>query len=98
MFKNRDGNRRLLRDIQRAYSLAVERAALPVTEDGPVVLHSLRHTGISRLANHPAIPLVHVRDFARHSDLAITNGYVHKTDSPQITAAIAEALGGTDSD
>jgi hypothetical protein len=64
VFKNRDGNRRLLRDIQRA----------------------------------SAIPLVHVRDFARHSDLAITNGYVHKTDSPQITAAIAEALGGTDSD
>ncbi len=40
-----------------AFRKARERAALPVTEDGPVVFHSLRHTGISRLANHPAIPL-----------------------------------------
>jgi len=64
-----------------------------VTEDGPVVFHSLRHTGISRLANHPAIPLVHVRDFARHADLATTQGYVHRIESATVTAAIGEALG-----
>ena len=59
-----------------------------------MVFHSLRHTGISRLANQPAIPLVHVRDFARHADLATTQGYVHKIDSPLVTVAIGEALAG----
>ena len=81
-----------MRDVQRAFTKARDRAALPSTEDGPVVFHSLRHTGISRLANHPAIPLVHVRDFARHSDLATTQGYVHKIESETITLAIGEAL------
>jgi integrase len=94
VFTNRLGQPRAHRDVQRAYAQAVERAALPVTEDGPVVFHSLRHTGISRLANHPAIPLVHVRDFARHSDLATTQGYVHKIEDAKVTAAIGEALAG----
>jgi integrase len=58
------------------------------------VFHSLRHTGISRLANYPAIPLVHVRDFARHTDLAVTGGYVHKIENATVTAAIGEALAG----
>jgi hypothetical protein len=44
-------------------------------------------TQISRLANHPAIPLVHVRDFARHADLATMQGYVHKIESAKVTAA-----------
>ena len=74
---------------EEAFAKARERAALPITEEGKVVFHSLRHTGISRLANHPAIPLVHVRDFARHKDLVTTQGYVHKIDSPTVTAAIA---------
>lgn len=91
IFRNGRGNPRR-HDVSRAFRKARERAALPVTEEGQVVFHSLRHTGISRLANHPAIPLVHVRDFARHSDLATTQGYVHRIDDEKITAAIAEAL------
>ena len=58
-----------------------------------VVFHSLRHTGISRLANHPAIPAVDVRDFARHKDLAVTNGYIHKTENAKRRANMAEAMG-----
>jgi integrase len=96
VFLNGAGGRRALNHVQRAFRKARERAALPTTEDGPVVFHSLRHTGISRLANHPAVPLVHVRDFARHADLATTQGYVHKIASGAITTAIAEALAGTE--
>jgi integrase len=94
VFTNRKGGSRNMRDVQRAFVKARDRAALPSTEDGPVVFHSLRHTGISRLANHPAIPLVHVREFARHSDLATTQGYVHKIESETITLAIGHALSG----
>jgi hypothetical protein len=35
-----------------------------------------------------------VRDFARHSDLSVTQGYVHKIEDAAVTAAIAEALSG----
>ena len=79
---------------QRAFRKTRERAALPVTEDGGVVLHSLRHTGISRAANHPSVPLVHVRDFARHANLATTQGYVHRIESVKVTTALGEALAG----
>jgi integrase len=96
VFVNGAGGPRGLTDIQRAFRKAPQRAALPVTDDGEAVFHSLRHTGISRLANHPAIPLVHVRDFARHTDLATTQGYVHRIDDAKITTAIGEALAGTD--
>jgi integrase len=94
VFTNTHGAARNLRDVQRAFDKARSRAALPTTTEGRVVFHSLRHTGISRLANHPAIPLVHVRDFAGHSDLAVTQSYVHKIESPKVTAAMAEALSG----
>jgi integrase len=94
VFLNGDGGRRGLSDVQRAFRKTRERAALPVTEAGAVVFHSLRHTGISRAANHPAIPLVHVRDFARHKDLATTQGYVHKIESKTVTLALGEALAG----
>jgi integrase len=93
---NGAGGRRHLTDVQRAFRKARERAALPVTDEGEVVFHSLRHTGISRAANHPAIPLVHVRDFARHADLATTQGYVHKIENEKVTMALGEALAGTD--
>jgi integrase len=94
VFTNSHGASRNLRDVQRAFDKARSRAVLPTTSEGRVVFHSLRHTGISRLANHPAIPLVHVRDFAGHSDLAVTQSYVHKIESPTVTAAMAEALSG----
>jgi integrase len=92
VFVNSLGAQRQMRDIQRAFTKARDRAALPVTDDGAVCFHSLRHTGISRLANHPAIPLVHVRDFARHTDLAVTQGYVHRIESEAVTVAIGDAL------
>ena len=94
MFLNGVGGRRLPGEVQRAYRRAVQFAALPVTEDGGVVFHSLRHTGISRPANHPAIPLVHVPDFARHANLATTQGYVHKIEDAKVTTALGEALTG----
>jgi integrase len=90
VFKNTLGSARQLRDVQRAFNKARDRAAL---EDG-VCFHSLRHTGISRAANHPAIPLVHVREFARHADLATTQGYVHRIEDSRVTVAFDEALTG----
>jgi len=94
VFRNTIGGARQLRDVQRAFDKARTRAGLAVTDDGPVVFHSLRHTGISRLANHPAIPLVQVRDFARHADLATTQGYCHAIESDAVKVAFAEALAG----
>lgn len=93
VFTNERGGTRQLRDVQRAFTKARDRAALPVTDDGPVVFHSLRHTGISRLANDPRIPLVKVRDFARHADLATTQGYVHAIESPDEAEIYDAALG-----
>jgi hypothetical protein len=61
VFTNKLGGQRQLRDVQRAFEKARDRAALPISDEGRVCFHSLRHTSISRL-NHPAIPLVHVRD------------------------------------
>lgn len=97
VFRNDLGQRRDRRDVQRAYTKAVERAALPVTEDGPVTFHSLRHTCLSRLANTPEIPLVVVRDFAGHTDLSMTNTYCHSVDDAAVTAAMAKALAGEQS-
>lgn len=53
---------------------------------------SLRHTGISRLANNPKIPLVWVRDFAGHRSIKTTEGYVHRIESEAVTAAAVEAM------
>jgi len=90
IFTNTRGGPRQQRDVQRAFSKARDRAVL---EDG-VCFHSLRHTGISRAANHPVIPLVHVREFARHADLATTQGYVHRIEDSRVTVAFDEALTG----
>jgi integrase len=94
VFQTRNGSPKSARDISRAFAEVVENAKLPVTEDGPVTFHSLRHTAISRLANDPRIPLVYVRDFAGHASLQTTETYVHKIDSAKVTAAAAEAMGG----
>src|SRR5581483_3455685 len=88
VFTNRDGNPRQLRDVQRGFALAVQRAGL---KEG-VVFHTLRHTCASKLANHPGIVLVDVRDFMRHTDLAITQGYMHSLPSESKKALLAEAL------
>jgi integrase len=93
LFTNSIGGPRKRGDVQRGFSQAVENACLPETADGKVNFHSLRHTGISRLANHPSAPLVHVRDFAGHTDLATTQGYVHKIEDEKVAQAMREALG-----
>jgi integrase len=89
VFRNTFGEQRHIRDIQRRFTTAVKRAGL----DG-FTFHGLRHTGISRLANHPAIPLVQVRDFAGHANLSTTEGYVHRIEDEKVTVSIGEALTG----
>ncbi len=42
-----------------------------------VGLHTLRHSFCSHWANMPGIPLAWVRDWAGHSNLSITDRYVH---------------------
>jgi integrase len=98
VFHNSLGRHYDRRQVQRNFQTAVERAALPVTDDGAVNFHSLRHTCLSRLANNAAVPLVYVRDFAGHTDLSITNGYVHAEESSTITEAAAKALAGVRED
>lgn len=93
LFASRSGGPKQRRDVQRAYTAVVEDACLPVTADGAVNFHSLRHTGVSRLANHPDVPLVHVRDFAGHVDLSTTQSYVHKIEDAKVAQAMEEALG-----
>jgi integrase len=78
--------------ISTAFTKAVRAAGLPETRDGKVGFHSLRHTGISRLANHPLIPLVWVRDFAGHWSIKTTETYVHKIDSAEVAAAAVDAM------
>jgi len=94
LFRNTLGRPRERRAVQRAFENAVSRAALPVTHDGPVNFHSLRHTCISRLANSPRVGVIYAMDFAGHSSLEITNGYVHKVEDAARTSAAAEALTG----
>jgi integrase len=89
---NSYGDPRQMRDVQRAFSQAVTKAGLPVTDDGRVNFHSLRHTAITRMAANPAIPLVEVRDFARHSNLAITSRYAHGTENTTVNDAMREAI------
>lgn len=88
----RDLPRRSYFAIQAAFAEAVRLADLPETKDGKVGFHSLRHTGISRLANHPKIQLVWVRDFAGHRSIRTTEGYVHRIESHAVTAAAVEAM------
>ncbi len=94
IFRNKLGGQRQLRDIQRAFDKARDRAALTAKEDGRVCFHSLRHTGISRLANHPAIPLIKVQAFARHASLATTMGYFHAIEDESDEGNFADALQG----
>ena len=92
LFATSSGGPERRRDVQRAYTSVVENACLPVTADGAVNFHSLRHTGISRLANHPGVPLVHVRDCAGHTDLSTTQRYVHKIEDAKVAQAMQEAM------
>jgi integrase len=88
VFRNSLGRPRCLKDISRAFGKVRERAGL---DDGELCFHSLRHTGISRLANHPQIPLVQVKNFARHTSLMVTQGYVHAIENAEVATLIAQA-------
>ena len=94
VFLNTLGGPRDRRYVQRAFEQAVERAALPVTAEGKVVFHSLRHTAISRLANDPRVGLVYAQRFAGHVDVKTTQAYVQKIESAATTSAAAEAIAG----
>lgn len=94
VFRNTLWKSRGQSDIEKSFGKAVKKAVLLETADGKVTFHSLRHTGISRLANYPQIPLVYVRDFAGHASLSTTETYVHKIEQPSVTAAAAEAMAG----
>ncbi len=92
VFRSRDGGPWAYGNITAAFAAARDAAAIQVTEHGRVTFHTLRHTAISRLANHPDIPLVYVRDFAGHASLVTTEGYVHHIESSAVTTAAGEAL------
>ncbi len=92
LLEMRHAPRRSYYAVQMAFKKAVRLAGLPETKDGKAGFHSLRHTGISRLANNPKIPLVWVRDFAGHQSIKTTEGYVHKIESEAVTAAAVEAM------
>ena len=92
VFRNTVGGPRQMRDIQRAFDKARDRAALQVTRDGRVCFHSLRHTCLSRLAQSPDVALAYVRDFAGHSSIAITEAYIHGTRTETSKSAAAKAL------
>ena len=95
-FHDGNGEPRHTRAITRAFEQVVKLAALPETEDGPVTFHSLRHTGISRLANDRRISLVWVRDFAGHRSVKTTETYVHKIENANVTRAAVEAMAGVE--
>jgi len=81
-FRNGRGGPRLARDIARAFQTVVDKAGLPETEYGRVTFHSLRRTALARLANHPSIPLVYVRDFAGHVSLATFTSWSRRRRRP----------------
>ncbi len=89
VFPNAYGEHRTGQATARAFMRAVEKAGL--TGSG-VSFHSLRHTAVSRLANDPRIPLIAVRDFARHSSLMVTEDYMHPVADTQVADAIKVAI------
>jgi integrase len=93
IFRKKFGGPRQRRDVQRAFNKARDRAALPVTNDGTAVFHSLRHTCASRLANDPRVGPVYAQHHLGHTDLATTMSYIKKVESPERVAAAAEVMG-----
>ena len=57
-------------------------------ETDSVGIHTLRHSYCSHWANQPGIPLVWVRDWAGHSNIAITNVYV-RADETQMDSVLS---------
>ena len=57
-------------------------------ETDSVGIHTLRHSYCSHWANMPGIPLVWVRDWAGHSNIAITNVYVRADETQMDSVAV----------
>jgi integrase len=92
IFRNRDGAPWLPGPLGDGFAGAVEDAGIKTSEDGKVTPHAMRHTGISRLANNPRIPIPYVQAFAGHADLATTQGYIHHIENADVLAAANEAV------
>jgi integrase len=89
VFPNAYGEHRTPQATARAFMRAVTEAGLAGTG---ISYHSLRHTAVSRLANDPKIPLVAVRDFARHSSLMVTEQYMHPVVNTEVSDAMEVAI------
>jgi integrase len=77
--------------IERAFKDTYNRSGVETPRLG---MHSLRHTAISHLANNPAIPLDATRRFARHSDITITQKYIHDVKSVEVDDAMDATMAG----
>jgi integrase len=61
---------------------------------GHGVLHTFRHTGATRYANDPTVPIIHVQRFLGHRKINTTMRYVHPN-ANEISASITGAGFGT---
>lgn len=87
VFCNRLGQRLDGSALRRRYKRAAEAAGLR-----PIRLHGLRHAAGSVLARN-GVPLVTIRDFYGHADLATTNRYLHSKLDADTVAAMNVAHG-----
>jgi integrase len=91
VFVNTLGQRRMPREVQRAWTAMVERAGL-TEEPRNLRFHDLRHTCASRLANAPGAQMPWVQSYLRHANMQTTLGYVHSIPDEARLAAAWEAL------
>jgi integrase len=87
VFCNRFGQRLDGSALRRRYKRAAEAADLR-----PIRLHGLRHAAGSVLARN-GVPLITIRDFYGHADLATTNRYLHSKLDADAVAAMNAAHG-----
>lgn len=67
-----------VRSVQRIYRRWADSAGL----DAMTTPHTLRHSALSALIDHAEVRPQVVRDFARHSNISVTDTYIHsKTDA-----------------
>jgi integrase len=91
VFVNRLGQRRMPREVQRAWTDMVGRAGLS-KEPRHLRFHDLRHTCASRLANATGASMPWVQGYLRHANMQTTLGYVHSIADEARLAAAWEAL------
>lgn len=87
VFCNRLGRRLDGSALRRRYKRAAAAAGLR-----PIRLHGLRHAAGSVLARN-GVPLITIRDFYGHADLATTNRYLHSKLDADAVAAMNAAHG-----